>query len=335
VATPDEALNDLISGQLGPGWVGGDATYSTELPNGSEAFVFSDTLLGAAQPSGAATLTGFTHNSELVGSLSGLRTNTGGTPSVPQTLIPDTTDPGDQWQVAATDVENGYQLVFVNEFAPATGGSLFDRYTGVSGIAALSIPLDGLPAYSSVTVMSRDINTEWGNAVMQSGPYTYIYGNYSSIPGRFMAMKLARVPLGQSLDAGSWQYWNGVAWVSGESNAAPVSTTNQLTGVTTQPGGGGYVGVSTTPSVTATSVELSYACTPTGPWTVPAPVYAIPQVNQFPEEMAYIPTFHPELSSDGSLVASYNLNSLVGYTSLEQNVHEYQPSFVRISLAQS
>ena len=66
-ATADTSLNSLISNETGPGWVGGDATYSTELPDGQEAFVFSDTWSGRRTPSGAAKLTGFIHNSELVG----------------------------------------------------------------------------------------------------------------------------------------------------------------------------------------------------------------------------------------------------------------------------
>ena len=67
-----------------------------------------------------------------------LDSDIGGTVSSPQTLIPDTTDSGDQWQVAATYVENGNQLVFVNEFAPVAG-SEFDRFTGHSGIAVLRV----------------------------------------------------------------------------------------------------------------------------------------------------------------------------------------------------
>ena len=59
-------LKSLIANQSGPGWVGGDATYSTALPNGKEAFVFSDTLVGTAHPAGA-NVNAFVHSSELVG----------------------------------------------------------------------------------------------------------------------------------------------------------------------------------------------------------------------------------------------------------------------------
>jgi hypothetical protein len=331
VATVDTSLTQQFSNETGPGWIAGDATYSTALPSGNEDFVFSDTLIGTAQSSGSASLTGLIHNSELVGALGELRTDYLGTSNAPGTLIPDTYTPGDQWQVAATYIENGMQLVFVNEFIP---GNPFDRYAGLSGIAELSIPADGLPTLNSLTLLPTDPNTQWGNAVMQSGSYNYIYGNYGNVAtGSFLAMKVARVPLGQTLSAGSWQYWDGSGWVSGEANAVPIATTNQLTGVVPQQSGVGYVAVSTGPSVFASDVELSYSCTPEGPWTTPTSVYRIPQITQYPDEIAYIPTFHPEISSLGSLVISYNVDSLAGLSTLEQDVHAYQPQFLALSPA--
>jgi hypothetical protein len=322
----------LFAGEMGPGWIAGDATYSTELPNQQEAFVFSDTLIGTALPSGVATLTGMPHNSELIGELPNLSSNYAGSESSPQTLIPDTTDAGDQWQVAATYVENGDQLVFVNEFAPVPG-SPFDQFAGQSGIAVLSIPADGMPTYSSLTLLPTDADTQWGNAVMQSGGYTYVYGTDSdTTTGVLSGMKVARVAQGDSLDTNDWQYWDGAEWVSGEENAVPMETTYQLTGVTAQQDANGFVSVSVPGSVyTDKTVDLSYACSPTGPWSAPTPVYAIPQVSQFYDEIAYIPTFHPELSTDGSLIVSYNIDTTAGLASIEQDVHEYQPQFLQIS----
>ena len=118
-----------------------------------------------------------------------------------ETLIPDTTPtaPGDQWEVAATDVENGSQLVFVNEFAPVSG-SEFDAFTGRSGIAVMSTSATGGPTLSSVTPVPTDATTQWGNALMQSGGYTYIYGaDFNAAINDFYGMKVARVPLGESL----------------------------------------------------------------------------------------------------------------------------------------
>jgi hypothetical protein len=329
-ATVDSSLSNLFANQTGPGWIAGDATYSTELPDGRDAFVFSDTLVGTAQASGAASLTGFIHNSELVGSPLGLSTNIGGTPAAPQTLIPDTTGAsGDQWEIDGTDVENGSQLVFVNEFAP---GSPYYHYTGQSAIAVLSLPTNGMPTLSSIVPVATDPDTQWGNAVMQSGAYTYIYGSdINTSLNKFYGMKVARVPLGQSLNTSSWQYWNGSSWVGGEANAVPFVTITVLTGIAPEQNGVGYVAVSIPGWAGGdTSVDLSYSCSPSGPWTAPAPVYSIPQVAQESGEIAYIPTFHSELSGTGGLVVSYNINSMGNLSALEQNVHLYQPQFLEL-----
>jgi hypothetical protein len=328
----DQSLNNFVSNELGPGWVGGDAAYSTTLPDGREAFVFSDTLLGTAEPSGSASLTGMPHSSELVGDLPYLITDYAGTYASPSTLIPDTFDTSDTWQMDGTYSEGGNQLIFVNEFEPVAG-SMFDEFTGRSGIAVMSVPTDGMPSLASVTLLPTDQYTQWGTSVMQSGGYTYVYGsdfNYSA--NAFYGMKIARVALGQSLNLSAWQYWNGSQWVSGESNAVPVVTLTVLTGVMPNPGGSGFVAASIPGSVyTDTTVDLSYACSPEGPWTTPQPVYDIPQVNQYPNEVAYMSTFHPELSEDGNLVISYSIDSMGGLSALEQNVHQYQPQFLDVS----
>jgi hypothetical protein len=64
-------------------------------------------------------------------------------------------------------------------------------------------------------------------------------------------------------------------------------------------------------------------------------VYSIPQVAQYADEIAYIPTFHPELSSPGSLVVSYNIDSMDGLPALEQDVHQYQPQFIQVGTGSS
>jgi len=328
-ATVDSGLDSVFANEVGPGWIGGDGTYSTELPNGQESFVFSDTLIGTAQSSGLSSLTGIPPNSELVGSLPDLNTDISGTYGSPSSLIP---DPGgnDYWWTTSTYVEHGSQLVYVNEFAPVAGG--LDRFTGRSGIAVLSVSGSAMPSFSSITPLPTDPNTQWGNAVVQDASYTYVYGLDSDpTTGTVYGMKVARVPVGESLQSSDWTYWNGSQWMSGEANAVAINTRALLTGVMAQAGGTGYVAVSIPGGVYhASAVALSYACSPTGPWSTPEVVYSIPQIAQYQGEVAYIPTFHPELTGQGGLVVSYNINN----TSIEgvlQDVHEYQPHFLLLN----
>jgi len=328
VARADGALDRVFADQFGPGWVGGDATYSTELPNGQEAFVFSDTLIGTAEPDGSATFSGFVHNSELVGWLPRLRSDYGGTPAAPQALIPDSDGDGDQWQVSATYVERGEQLVFVNEFSPQ--GGVFGQFTGHAGIAVMPLSRYGAPSFSSIVPLASDPLTQWGNAVVQDNRYTYVYGSVSTTPGgTFAGMKVARVPPGASLRTGEWRYWNGTGWVPGEDNAATIPTVNEFTGVVTREEAMGYEAVSIPAfAVSDTTVDLSYACSPEGPWSAPVPMYAIPQIPGFPGQISYIPTFHPELARPDVSVISYNVDTTDGLSPLQEDIHGYQPRFL-------
>lgn len=328
----DAQLDTEIANQLGPGWIGGDATYSTQLPNGQESFVFSDTVIGTAQPSGAAQLTGMISNSELVGSLSDLAGNYGGSYAAPQALIADSGSGSVHWWPSATYVENGVQLIFVNEFAPVNG-SMYDTFTGRSAIASMSTPSNGMPSYASMTMLPTDANTQWGSAVTISGGYVYAYGiDSNTSTGAFYGMKVARIPTGETLSTTSWRYWTGSQWAGSESAAEAVPTENELTGVTGQANGQGYVAVSIPAGPAADkTVNLSYACSPQGPWSTPDPIYSIPQVQGTQNEIAYIPTFHPEISSQGGLVVSYNIDTTQNLDTLSENVHLYQPRFLSLS----
>lgn len=331
-AVPDQFLNGIFSDELGPGWIAGDAAYSTTLPDGRVAFVFADTLIGTAQPNGAGAITGLAHSSELVGYLPHLATDYAGTYYSPATLIPDTLDGADTWQMAATYVAGGKQLIFVNEFEPVPGGE-FDTFVGQSGVAVMSVPAGGLPSLSSVIPLPTDPDTQWGNALMQSSGYMYVYGSdINPTTHAVLGMKVACVPAGQTLDTNSWDYWNGSAWVGGESNAVAVPTVYQLTGVTPDPDGNGFLAVSVPGGVeTDNTIDLSYASSPAGPWTAPQPIYTIPQISQYKGEVAYMPTFHPELSSSDVLVVSYSINTTLGLFATGQDVRSYQPQFLLLS----
>jgi hypothetical protein len=321
----DLGLDRMFADQLGPGWLGGDSSYSTALPGGRDAFVFSDTLIGTAQAGGTASFTGVAHNSELYGWLPRLQSDYGGTFASPQPLIPDTLGNGDRWEVGATFVEGGQQLVFVNEYAPLTG--IFDRFTGRSAIAVLFVRR-GAPALMSIVALGNDPSTSWGSAFVQVGGYTYVYGEMvgASAP---TGMRVARVPVGEALRTDAWRYWTGASWVAGESNATALATGNALTGVVPQPHGWGFEAVSIPSSVfTDTTLDLSYACAPEGPWSAPVSVYAIPPVAGLVDQLAYIPTVHPELSRRGGEVISYNVNSAAGLSALQTDIHGYQPHFI-------
>ena len=325
--TPDVALDSIFDNQTGPGWVAGDIAYSTALPNGQEAFLFGDSLLGVAQADGAVSLQAFVHGSELVGTMPGLSTDIAGSYASPQALLPDTAP--DTWQGDATYVEKGDQLIFVNEMAPVPG-SVFDTFTGKSGIAVMSLST-GKPEFSSVVPLPTDPVTQWGIAMTQNGGYFYVYGeSFNTDSNIWYGMKVARVPVGSSLDTNQWTYWNGSGWLSGESNAV-AEPFPLITGIIPLLNGSGYMGIGVGGTFGKTmQIAVTFACSPSGPWSTPQNIYTVPETTNYQDEFAYMASFHPEISSNGQLVASYSTNSLDGLSTIEQNDHQYQPRFIEI-----
>jgi hypothetical protein len=323
----DLKLDKVFQTQRGPGWLGGDATYSTALPGGKEDFVFGDTLLGSAGTNGRITsFKGIVHDSELVGTLPDLQPDFGVTGGTPSAVIPDG-NANDGWQIGATYVENGKQLVFVNE-GTAQAGSIYGTYTGRSAIAIMSLA-SGTPAFSSVVEVPTDTWTQWGNAVVHSGGYEYIYGiDFNTDADIWYGLKVARVPVGDSLDFSDWTYWNGSSWVSGESNAA-VTSTPLVNGVIPLKGGSGFMGVGVGNEGRKYWISLTFSCSPTGPWSPGVNVFPIPQTASYANEIAYMATFHPELTTAG-LVTSYNIDSTDGLSALKRNDRKYKPHFVVI-----
>ena len=257
-----------------------------------------------------------------------LVTDVGGTISAPQPLIPAAAP--NWWQSGATYMENGEQLMFVNGFAPVQG-SLFDKFTGTSGIAVFSLS-SGEPTFSSITPLPTDPVTQWGVAMTESGGYDYVYGEaFNTDTDVWYGMKLARVPVGSSLDTSQWRYWNGSAWMAGEANAVAEPFPFD-TGVIPLKDASGFMGVGVGGTYgQAMQVAVTFACSPTGPWSTPQNIYSLPETTEYPDEFAYMATFHPEISDNGGLVLSYSVNSLDGLSALEQNAHEYQPHFIQIS----
>ena len=229
-----------------------------------------------------------------------------------------------------TYTQGSNQMIFVNEDS-GQSGNLTESFTGRSGIAVMSLQPSGLPTLSSVVLLSTDPDTEWGQAVVRSGKYIYVYGAVLDHAHHAVHdMRIARVPAIDSLDVADWRYWNGSKWVSGEQHAVMVSTVNELTGVVKNPDGRGFIAVSIPSGVLADrTLDLSYAKAPEGPWSDPRAVFNIPEVGLHSGEFAYFPTFDPELSPGaGVLVVSYDINNTGLFPVLLQDVHMYQPRFL-------
>ncbi|MFZ0214494.1 MAG: DUF4185 domain-containing protein [Candidatus Dormiibacterota bacterium] len=334
-------------GDSGGGWTGADSTYSAPLPDGADAWIFSDTFLGAvnadgSRPAGAP----FIHNSIVAQQGDRFTTVTGGTRQRPQSLFGPTpsgppTDPATQnsdWYWSGDGIvepppetsqarlrgdpgEGPTLRVFGLHFV-STGTGSFDFAWKDDAIATLSLPdlrLESLtPTYSAG-------NVTWGSWLMNDGPWTYVYGVEDL--GSVKYLHLARARRGDLL--GAWQFDTGSGWSSD-----PAASGRLLGGignefsVTRQ--GDRFVLITFDTTVPLGNEIVAYqAPSPAGPFTGRTHVWSAPETggNLF----AYNAHAHPELGSANRLVVSYNVNSFA-LADVYANVADYRPRFLDVEL---
>ncbi len=89
----------------------------------------------------------------------------------------------------------------------------------------------------------KNDNTQWGNAITRSDGHDHIFGmSMSFTKDVFYGMRLARVPVDESLDCNDWSYWNGAGWVTGEAHAVAMPDAALIDGVTPLQDGSGFMG---------------------------------------------------------------------------------------------
>ena len=307
-------------------WTGSDNTASVKLPDGRIAWLFADTFLGRVNADHSRDEEDFVNNVIVVQRGDRLvKTVHGGTVARPETLIQ--TDDGhqadgklevgDSWYwVNGGTVDGGKLQVFANKYWMYSDELFGFEWLG-NAIATFSLP--DLKLESVRQIVSAD-GVTWGSTVVESGEHLYIYGN------KAQSLHLARAKRGDLL--GRWEYWTGTGWSRHYKDGAPLFH-GVGTAVGVQRVGDAWVLVTfdnrgfVPPEIVAYS-----SCSLSGPWSGPTPIMRAPEAggNRF----AYDARLHPELSRNGRLVLSYNVNSFA-FQDLMDDVGVYRPRFVEVT----
>ncbi|WKX14463.1 DUF4185 domain-containing protein [Streptomyces sp. NL15-2K] len=333
-------------------WTGGDGTHSVRLPDGRMLWLFSDTYLGQVHgppnPVGESyawrdTTAPLVRNSAVVMRDGRLQT------TLPAPLFPDPGPNQWRWPVAAR-VEprapgSSEQVLRVLLWVRTAGSApwIYGVPTATE-VATLSLP--DLRVESVVKVLDQQQVPDpsrrvlFGTTLVKEDGWTYVFGGDDGQAASRPASSayVARVPEGGLGDPAAWEYWDGSAWTA-RARPSAVLGDGQRTGV-----GSAFSVVRqestyvlfTMASGTKglTTVTSYWSCSPTGPWRGPtkdfSPTLPPGQVA------AYNPQTHPELSDDGRLVLSYDVNWLEptgAAAQLNRNVSLYRPRFVTLRLA--
>ena len=292
------------------GWVGGDATNSVALPDGRDCWIFSDTITSMS-----ATGLTFAHNSIVI---------TGhGRPRVITNPMPQPSPDSYYWAGAAR--VHGSQIWEIAERIVQTGPGLWDLQFAGDYLAKINISTWRLASITPLPDTAGAIN--WGVAMLDHGPYTYIYGTETQ--GLSSWMHVARVPKGQ-LDT-PWSYYTPTGWTP---NAAADSL-RLLPGVAPafsviDLGAGRGIRVISQLPMMGQAIYSWHAASPVGPFTTKRTIYNTGSFGA--QTYTYNTLAHPEQTTNGQMLFSYNVNS---YDALSPaNATLYRPRFFRVPLSQ-
>src|SRR3984885_2645276 len=200
--TPDTSFDALVT-QNGPGWTGGDGSYSLLLPDGTDLWMWSDSYIGTVDPvtrlrSGWL----FTAHNSLTHSTPGSNviTTLGYPPQTTSYFMPSNSNNW-YWQGGGLVVETAPGVYKVQIMLLEWTGSF--SFQGNS-VATLSWP--ALTTESVVPVALPDLTIEWGAQLLQIGKYLYLYGIQD--PGTWQKLPyVARMSSYTDLtNPAAWQY---------------------------------------------------------------------------------------------------------------------------------
>lgn len=311
VATsPDTMLTHMFASLSGSGWVGGDGANSVALPDGRDCWIFSDTITSSS----AAGLT-FAHNSIVV--------TGGGRPQVIDNPLPQPS-PNEFYWAGAARVHDAQIWEIVPEIVQ-TGPGLWDFHFAADYLAKINITTLKPTSITPLQGTAGTIN--WGVAMLDHGPYTYIYGSESQ--GLSSWMHIARVPKGR-VDL-PWSYDTSLGW---KPNAAAASR-RVLPGVApvfsvVDLGAGRGISVITQQPMMGQAIYSWHAASPTGPFSMKRRIYTTGSFGA--RTYTYNALAHPEKTADGQMLFSFNVNSFDALS--PANATLYRPRFFRIPLSE-
>jgi hypothetical protein len=325
---PDKTFDQMLEayGDSGTGWTGSDGMYSVPLPDGRVIWLCGDTFLGIVEPGHRRPAgTPMIHNSAIVQDGTRLSTLYQGTHEQPLPWVTPPDSTGWYWPGDGT-VEGDRLRIFLFHFI-STGPSGWDFAQVATDIGTFVLPdlqLESItPTTTGLVKMPGGTQVNYGVAILEDGPYTYLYG-VEDVPFN-KYMHLARAQAGNVL--GPWEFFTGTGW-----SRDPQSAIRILGGIADQYSvtktRDGYILIAQDHGI-GKNMLIYGSKHPTGPWQSGGVLYSTPESGG--NIYTYGATAHPEFTIDGWLLISYNVNSF-DFGDVFRNVNDYRPRFIRASI---
>ena len=311
----------------GVGWTGGDSTYSVELADGRQVWVFSDTFLGPVNDDlSRPESTPFLNNSFVVQDGLDLSTVHGGTEEEPDSLLPPPAEDSWYWVGDSIVGADGNIQVTAAQFFSG-GGGMWDFWWDSNHLATFDAETFQL---LEVSDLPSESGVQWSSWIEPAGEVTYVYGIEDA--GERKYMHVARVS-GPDL-RGDWEYWTGHGWDSDETHSARVmdGVANEYSVTAFHDG---YLLITQdTHEAFSAEIKAYTSCYPNGPFEEAGTIHQMPEVGAAgsygdPNIYAYNAHEHPQFRTGDSALLSYNVNSFES-ADLYEDVSIYRPRFVQV-----
>jgi len=319
----------------GENFTGGDGTYSTLLPDGRTAWLFGDTFIGGKNPDNTRTRKDpmYIRNSLVVQDGDELSTyiNTIGGRDASLVVHPDAMPVGEQKLFTEDSVwfwpgdvyvENGKMKIFLSEFVQADTGMWGFDWQG-TWIAEFALPgFEKLDCYYLEKLDRTDVHL--GHAVMKDETHTYVYGAGGGKP------HVARYEDGNI--KGDWEFFDGGSWSHDINSLQPMAEFEGSEQFSVFREGDLYIMIM---QMGGLSDEICsfISETPYGPWENRQLLFKTPIPDTNRNLFTYNAVAHPQFTENGSLLISYNMNSMVLQDHFD-NAGIYRPRFIRVPLQQ-
>lgn len=314
----------------GPGFTGGDATYSVLLPDGRTVWIFGDTFIGKVTPELTREKTSpmYIRNCFVVQDGEEMKTLHQGrnkdfiSMAVPQEVQnKDKTEletwfwPGDGF------VYNNKLMVFMSKFHQAEEGMWGFEFLE-SVLVEYSLP--NLKEVNRINIpYAKESGIHFGHAIYEANNYLYIYGLKDQKPyvARSNYKNLTK----------DWEFFDGAEWVQNIKSIAPileVSGSEQFSIIQLK---NKYVMITQLGSLSK-KVSSYISETPYGPWYNLQILFETPIDYKNEELFTYNALAHPQFTTNDELLISYNTNSM----KLEDhftNAGIYRPRFMRVPIS--
>jgi hypothetical protein len=340
-ATMDANFDNFFK-QNGPGWTGGDGSYSLLLPDGTNLWMWSDSYIGTVNAQTRLRKSDiFTaHNSLTIQNQSANTLTTVGYPPQASSYFVPTNRKDWFWVGDGLVVQTSPGVYKIKIMLLEWTGAF--KLVG-SSLATLSWPSLSIDSITSVAL--PDTSLEWGSRLMQIGNTIYIYGLKD--PGTDTKTPyLARTQgVNNLINPAKWQYWNATQnkWLSGQTNATALSGVAAVTPEYSvdqmkYKGGTFYLMTGMDPQNPPfplwDAVTTWYSCSPQGPWSNKTTVYTTPEAGangcKIGTLVTYNPKAHPEFTDSTGILLAYNVNANTSSDLVCAN--DYMPRFLRLTI---